>query len=67
MSVASPCINICRMNADTGLCVGCFRSLDEIARWSGLDDAGKARVLDAVASRRARLASPAPARQEGAA
>lgn len=53
MSIASPCINVCRMNAVTGLCDGCFRSLDEIARWSAYDDEAKQRVLAAVERRRA--------------
>jgi len=52
MSIPSPCINVCRMSADTGLCEGCFRSLDEIARWNRQDDAGKCRILEAVARRR---------------
>jgi predicted Fe-S protein YdhL (DUF1289 family) len=33
--VPSPCINVCRMDARTGFCEGCFRTLDEIACWSG--------------------------------
>jgi hypothetical protein len=41
------------MNGTSGLCEGCYRSLDEIAAWSGYDDAEKLRVLDAVAQRRA--------------
>ena len=31
--VPSPCINVCKMNAQTGLCEGCFRTLDEIVKW----------------------------------
>lgn len=31
--VPSPCINVCAMNPQTGLCEGCFRTIDEIARW----------------------------------
>jgi len=50
--VASPCTNVCRMNARSGLCEGCARSLDEIAAWSGLSDADKRRVLAAIALRR---------------
>ncbi len=30
----SPCISICTMNPRTGLCDGCFRTIDEIALWS---------------------------------
>jgi predicted Fe-S protein YdhL (DUF1289 family) len=29
--VASPCINVCKMNPDTTLYEGCYRTLDEIA------------------------------------
>lgn len=33
----TPCIGICRMD-ETGLCIGCRRTLDEIARWGTLSD-----------------------------
>ncbi len=33
-AVPSPCINVCRMNPRTGLCEGCFRTIDEITQWS---------------------------------
>jgi predicted Fe-S protein YdhL (DUF1289 family) len=29
----SPCISVCRMSEQTGLCEGCFRTLDEITGW----------------------------------
>ena len=67
MSIASPCINVCRMDAESGLCVGCLRSLDEIAAWSGYDDAAKVRILDAVARRRAAQAARAPVTDRNAA
>jgi predicted Fe-S protein YdhL (DUF1289 family) len=50
--VPSPCINVCRIDAHSGLCAGCRRTLDEIAAWSRLDDAGK-RVVWAQLARRA--------------
>jgi uncharacterized protein len=31
--VPSPCISVCRMDAVSGLCQGCFRTLEEIAAW----------------------------------
>jgi uncharacterized protein len=34
----SPCISVCRMDAATGLCEGCFRTLDEIAAWGLASD-----------------------------
>jgi uncharacterized protein len=51
--VASPCISVCRMDASTGLCVGCLRTLDEIAVWGALDDDARRDVLEAIAARRA--------------
>lgn len=51
--VASPCINVCRMNPDTALCEGCYRTLDEIAAWSGLSAEEKRGVLARLPARRA--------------
>jgi predicted Fe-S protein YdhL (DUF1289 family) len=50
--IASPCINICRMDGDTGLCLGCFRTIEEIARWSGASHDQRLQVLVAVERRR---------------
>ncbi len=50
--VVSPCINVCRMDAQTGLCLGCFRTIEEIADWSRASDAHRLRVLLAVERRR---------------
>jgi len=55
--VASPCINICRMDASTGWCEGCLRTIDEIACWAGMTTDEKRAVLEALAVRRACLAS----------
>jgi prolyl-tRNA editing enzyme YbaK/EbsC (Cys-tRNA(Pro) deacylase)/predicted Fe-S protein YdhL (DUF1289 family) len=41
---ASPCVNICRMDARTGWCEGCRRTIDEIAAWSSLDAAARERI-----------------------
>jgi predicted Fe-S protein YdhL (DUF1289 family) len=49
--VASPCINVCQMDADTGWCAGCLRSLNEIAGWSRMDDAAKRVVCAALPQR----------------
>ena len=49
-AVVSPCVNICKM--EEGLCVGCFRTIDEIARWAAIGDADKRLILAAVAQRR---------------
>jgi hypothetical protein len=51
--VASPCVSVCRMNAGTGLCEGCLRTIDEIAGWSSFDDGTRLSVLQAIEARRA--------------
>ena len=56
-AVISPCVNICRMEA--GLCVGCLRTIDEIAGWAMAGDDDKRLILAAVAQRRT-LSAPAP-------
>jgi predicted Fe-S protein YdhL (DUF1289 family) len=48
----SPCINVCRMDAATGWCEGCQRTLKEIGTWSGLTDADKRAVCHALPARR---------------
>jgi predicted Fe-S protein YdhL (DUF1289 family) len=50
--VASPCNNVCKMNPETELCEGCFRTLDEIAAWSAMSDAEKRAVLAQLSARR---------------
>ena len=49
--VPSPCLSICRMDAATGWCEGCFRTLDEIAAWSRLDDSAKRAVWQEIEQR----------------
>jgi predicted Fe-S protein YdhL (DUF1289 family) len=50
-NLPSPCIAVCRMETSTGLCKGCLRTLDEIAAWSTLDDAGKRTVWARIEAR----------------
>jgi predicted Fe-S protein YdhL (DUF1289 family) len=50
--ITSPCINICQMDKDSGLCQGCLRTIDEITVWSRLDDPARIRILADVAQRR---------------
>ena len=55
-AVPSPCINVCRMSPRTRWCEGCLRTIEEIAAWSGLDDAAKRGVWSELERRRAVLA-----------
>ena len=63
----TPCINICAIDQATRLCAGCYRSIDEIARWRSYPDAERARIMAELPARRpdAQLAdahAPGPGR-----
>ncbi|HVF64754.1 MAG TPA: DUF1289 domain-containing protein [Casimicrobiaceae bacterium] len=51
-AVASPCTSVCTIDPASGLCLGCFRSLDEIAGWSVFTDKEKREVLALLPERR---------------
>lgn len=53
--VASPCINVCRMDETSGYCEGCRRSLEEIACWSVYSAAEKRAVLALLPARKQTL------------
>jgi predicted Fe-S protein YdhL (DUF1289 family) len=53
--VGSPCTGVCKMDAATGWCLGCARTIPEIAAWSKLDDAGKRAVWAQLPPRQAQL------------
>lgn len=49
--VPSPCVSVCRMDADRLFCIGCLRTIPEIAGWSCADAASKRGVWHAIALR----------------
>ncbi|QJD99954.1 DUF1289 domain-containing protein [Massilia forsythiae] len=49
--VPSPCVSLCKMSPDTGLCEGCMRTIDEIMAWSQADDDYKRAVWAAIRRR----------------
>lgn len=51
MKIDSPCVNICKLDG-SGVCTGCFRTLDEIARWSRMMELEKTAIIDALDARR---------------
>jgi hypothetical protein len=63
--VPSPCRNICQMHEPTGWCLGCGRTLDEIALWSVLDDDDKRAVWALLPERLSRLPSAGPSQHHG--
>ena len=55
--IESPCVKICTLDARSGLCLGCGRTIDEIARWTAMSAAERARVMNELPARLA--ANPA--------
>ena len=47
----SPCVDVCAMDAVTGLCAGCRRTIDEIATWSSLSAPQRAAIMLTLPSR----------------
>lgn len=48
----SPCTRVCVLDEHTGLCRGCYRTLDEIAGWSGFSADEKRAILWNLDARR---------------
>ncbi|WP_348752004.1 DUF1289 domain-containing protein [uncultured Aquincola sp.] len=55
LPVPSPCNSVCRIDPASGWCMGCARSLDEIAAWSRMGDEGKRVVWAQLPARREAL------------
>lgn len=50
-SPVSPCIRCCCLDQNN-LCLGCFRTLDEITGWSKMKPAARAAILAEIGERR---------------
>ncbi|NQY13442.1 MAG: DUF1289 domain-containing protein [Henriciella sp.] len=50
-NIESPCIKVCAVDGETGLCLGCGRSLKEIGGWMQFDDAGRRAVMEMLPDR----------------
>ncbi len=50
-AMPSPCVSVCEMDEASASCKGCFRTLDEIAVWSILDDEEKHAVWTQIEAR----------------
>ena len=50
--IKSPCLSICSIDKKTGLCLGCFRTLKEIALWPKLDNIKKKNIIIQIINRK---------------
>lgn len=50
-TIESPCILVCVMDIQTGFCLGCARTLDEIAEWSSMSDDQRRAIMALLPAR----------------
>lgn len=43
--IVTPCIKVCVVDGESGLCLGCYRTLAEVAGWARLDDAARESIM----------------------
>ena len=55
MTIASPCVKICLLDAERRYCTGCYRTVQEIAGWARMSDAEREQVLGLLPDRQSRL------------
>jgi predicted Fe-S protein YdhL (DUF1289 family) len=49
----TPCIDVCEMDASSGLCIGCGRTLDEIAGWADMSPEERRAIMAVLPARKA--------------
>jgi len=54
--IATPCVNVCVIDGASGLCLGCYRTLPEVAGWSGFSETKRRAIMAALAGRATRIA-----------
>ena len=54
--VESPCVKLCVIHPEERLCVGCFRTIEEISNWSRLTRDARATIMADLPTREPKLA-----------
>ncbi len=54
-SIATPCVMVCTVDGASGLCLGCFRTLPEIATWSRMSEEERATIMADLDGRRGKI------------
>jgi predicted Fe-S protein YdhL (DUF1289 family) len=54
--IKTPCVQVCVVDGESGLCLGCRRTLAEIAGWARLTDAERERIMGELPARIGRIA-----------
>ena len=66
MSKETPCIAVCIIDPKTSLCLGCGRTLPEIARWHRIEGAERLAIMARLPARMADAGLKPPATSSGA-
>lgn len=53
--IATPCVKVCIVDGESGLCLGCYRTLHEVAAWASFDEARRLALMAELPSRRGRI------------
>lgn len=64
---SSPCIDVCRLDFARGVCLGCYRTMNEIAAWGNCSDDERGRILKNIEERKqhAKDCNDGPAAADG--
>jgi len=54
--IATPCVQVCVVDGASGLCLGCYRTLGEVAGWMRFDDDERAAIIAVLPARKSRIA-----------
>lgn len=55
--IESPCVKICVIHPEARLCVGCYRTIDEISSWSRMAPDARRAVMAELPDRAGRIAT----------
>ena len=50
--IKTPCIKLCVVDGESGLCMGCYRKLSEVAAWGRFSDAEREAIMLTLSERR---------------
>ncbi len=53
--ISTPCLRVCLLDSESGLCEGCGRTRDEIARWGGFSEDERLAIMAGLEERMRRL------------
>ena len=54
--IQSPCVKLCVVHPEERICIGCYRSIDEISTWSRMTHEARAEIMTELPARAPRLA-----------